>query len=241
MLPRSLPRRHLISAATLLLLCSLAGPLAAHDLITTKITWTGEVSRIVYSRCLSCHQEGGTAFALATYEQARPWAKAIKEEVLARRMPVWGAVKGFGDFRNDPSLSQEEIALIAEWVEGGAPEGNAALLPRVPVSRPSKVTIPRGSRPEALNQDWTVPADLSLTAIMPESSADQTRVVAYLPDGTAVPLLWVYALPSKDAPRFVYERPISLPKGTQVRSTGAATKITLWIREPQSTKPSRGW
>ena len=65
--------------------------------------------------------------SLLTYESARPWAKAIKEEVLNRRMPPWGAVKGFGDFRDDPSLTQDEITRIAEWVEGGAPEGDPAL------------------------------------------------------------------------------------------------------------------
>ena len=58
---------------------------------------------------------------LTTYEEARPWAKAIKEEVLARRMPKWHVVRGYGDFSNDPSLSPFEIALIAAWADGGAP------------------------------------------------------------------------------------------------------------------------
>ena len=57
-----------------------------------------------------------------TYEDARPWARAIKEEVLTRRMPKWHAVRGYGDFSNDPSLSAFEIALIAAWADGGAPE-----------------------------------------------------------------------------------------------------------------------
>src|SRR5437773_2329990 len=99
-------------------------PLSAHDPITTKITWSREVSRIVYARCLGCHREGGAAFSLATYAEARPWAKAIKEEVLVRRMPPWNAVKGFGQFKGDRGLAQEELSIIADWVEGGAPEGN---------------------------------------------------------------------------------------------------------------------
>lgn len=61
---------------------------------------------------------------LTTYAEVRPWAKAIKHQVLTRRMPPWGAVKGFGAFRNDRSLSLPEIALISSWVEGGAPEGD---------------------------------------------------------------------------------------------------------------------
>ena len=50
--------------------------------------------------------------SLATYEEARPWAKAIKEEILEKRMPPWRAMKGYGEFRNEPSLTQREIDLI---------------------------------------------------------------------------------------------------------------------------------
>ena len=60
--------------------------------------------------------------SLATYTEARPWAKAIKEVVLARRMPKWPVVRGYGDFTNDPSLSSFEIALVAAWADGGAPQ-----------------------------------------------------------------------------------------------------------------------
>ena len=96
----------------------------AHDVITTKITFSREISRLLYSRCASCHHPGGSAFSLLTYQEARPWAKAIEEEVLERRMPPWGAVKGFGALKDDPSPTQEEIDWIAQWVEGGAPEGD---------------------------------------------------------------------------------------------------------------------
>ena len=100
----------------------------AHDVFSTKITYSREISRLIYKRCASCHGEGGSSFSLTTFEEARPWAKAIKEEVLERRMPPFGAVKGFGDLRDDRALTQEEIHLIADWVEGGSPEGDPALL-----------------------------------------------------------------------------------------------------------------
>src|SRR5690242_15291922 len=104
-------------------------PLGAHDIITTKITWSKEISRIVYQRCAVCHREGaaasasrrgaargggprGNAFSLLTYQQVRPWATAIKEEILNRRMPPWNAVKGFGDFLDDRGLTQAELDLI---------------------------------------------------------------------------------------------------------------------------------
>src|SRR5215469_18045153 len=103
-----------------------------HDIITTKITWNREISRIVYNRCAGCHHATGTAFSLATYAEARPWAAAIKEEVEQRRMPPWGAVKGFGDFRNDQALTPEQLELIVSWASGGAPEGDAKDLPPAP-------------------------------------------------------------------------------------------------------------
>src|SRR5258708_4772749 len=111
-----------------------AAPVSAHDAVTTKITWSREVSRIVYARCLTCHLESGRAFSLSTYAEARPWAVAIKEEVLMRRMPPWNAVKGFGRFKNDLGLTQEELSLIADWVEGGAPEGDPMLMPVRPAA-----------------------------------------------------------------------------------------------------------
>ena len=108
---------------------AMASTASAHDTITTKLLWTQEISRIVNKHCAICHREGGVAMSLATYEDARPWAKAIRDEVLARRMPPWGAVKGVGEFRGDPSLSQIEIDMIVNWVEGGAPKGDEIYLP----------------------------------------------------------------------------------------------------------------
>ena len=71
--------------------------------------------------------------SLATYEEARPWAKAIKEEMLEKRMPPWHAVKGYGEFRNAPPITQREIDLIVNWVEGGAPKGDDKDLPTEPL------------------------------------------------------------------------------------------------------------
>src|ERR1700739_3123590 len=97
-------------AAVLMIAC--AAVAGAHDVITTKITWSKEMSRLVYKRCATCHRDGGAAFSLMTYEAARPWAKAIKEETLERRMPPWQAVKGFGEFKDDRGLTEEELEVI---------------------------------------------------------------------------------------------------------------------------------
>src|SRR4029077_253455 len=100
-----------------------ATDVGAHN-FGTPPTWNREISRLVYDRGASCHRDGGTAFSLMTYQDIQPRAAAIKQAVLARRMPPWGAVKGFGDFKNDQGLTQEQIELITDWVEGGSPRGN---------------------------------------------------------------------------------------------------------------------
>ncbi|NOT60107.1 MAG: hypothetical protein HOP19_07765 [Acidobacteria bacterium] len=99
---------------------------AAHEPITTKVTFNKEIARILQRSCWGCHAPGKirSDIALATYEEARPWAKAIKEEVLERRMPPYQAVKGYGLFKHDYLLPQRDIELIVSWVEGGAPRGN---------------------------------------------------------------------------------------------------------------------
>jgi hypothetical protein len=71
--------------------------------------------------------------SLETYEEARPWAKAIKEEILEKRMPPWHAVKGYGKFRNAPAITQRDVDMIVNWVEGGAPKGDEKDLPAAPL------------------------------------------------------------------------------------------------------------
>lgn len=98
----------------------------AHDPITTKVTFNKEIAHILQRSCWGCHAPGNIKgdIPLTTYEEARPWAKAIKEEVLERRMPPYQPVKGYGLFKHDYLLPQRDIELIVSWVEGGAPRGN---------------------------------------------------------------------------------------------------------------------
>lgn len=125
------------AAVLLLLLCSSLAILVAprdsssHEPVTTKVMFNREIVRIFQRHCLVCHDSGNiTNISLATYPQARPWAKAFKEEVLEKRMPPYQAVKGFGDFRNDYTMTQHEIDQIVSWVEGGAPKGDDDDLPK---------------------------------------------------------------------------------------------------------------
>src|SRR5262249_53143506 len=72
-----------------------------------------------------CHRAGEAApMALMTYEQARPWAKSIRQAVITKRMPPWHADPHFGQFENDRALAQTEIDTLAAWADSGAKEGN---------------------------------------------------------------------------------------------------------------------
>jgi uncharacterized protein (TIGR03437 family) len=93
-------------------------------------TFNKEVVRIFQKSCQTCHHPGDIApFSLMTYKEARPWAAAIREQVLLKKMPPWKPAQGCGDFRDPRGLAQEEINTLVAWVDGGAPEGNAADLP----------------------------------------------------------------------------------------------------------------
>ncbi len=98
-------------------------PVATHPRITTTLLWNKEIAPILQRRCFSCHSAGNLAFPLTTYAEARPWAQAIREEILTRHMPPWVAVPGYGRFVNDPGLTQGEWDLLVAWVDGGAPSG----------------------------------------------------------------------------------------------------------------------
>jgi hypothetical protein len=83
-----------------------------------------DVQPILREKCMSCHQPGAIApMPLLSYSQSRPWAKAIRDVVVSRRMPPWFADPHTGPFANDPSLTEEQIATIRDWVDAGAPQG----------------------------------------------------------------------------------------------------------------------
>jgi hypothetical protein len=105
---------------------------STHEPITTKVMFNKEIIRIFQRNCLGCHSIGRikSDIPLTTYEEARPWAKAIKEEVLEKRMMPYQAVKGYGAFQHDYILPQRDLDLIISWVEGGAPRGEDKDYPR---------------------------------------------------------------------------------------------------------------
>jgi mono/diheme cytochrome c family protein len=100
-------------------------PLAAAQASASPATFYKDAMPILQQHCQSCHRPGEIGpMPLLTYEQTRPWAKAIRQSVSLRKMPPWFADPRFGKFSNDPSLTPAEIATIESWVDSGSPAGS---------------------------------------------------------------------------------------------------------------------
>jgi hypothetical protein len=106
----------------------LAAPAAAAE----TPTFSKDVAPILQAKCQSCHQPNSIApMSLMTFQEARPWARSMKERVSSRQMPPWHIDKSVGiqSFKNDMSLSDEQIDTIVRWADGGAPQGDPKDLP----------------------------------------------------------------------------------------------------------------
>jgi mono/diheme cytochrome c family protein len=115
---------------------SLAAPLAAQESLASEVTFSRDIAPILQRSCQGCHRPAGVApMSLTTYQEVRRWAARIQEKTAIRdragAMPPWYVEKDIGiqHYKYDPSLSDEEIAAIGNWVESGAPEGDPADLP----------------------------------------------------------------------------------------------------------------
>lgn len=191
----------------------------AHDIITTNLTYTRDISRILARRCVACHG-AAASIPLTTYEQVRPWAVDIKEQVLSRAMPPWGAVKGFGDLEPDHALTQEEIMIVAAWVIGGAPNGDRSLAPKGEAKPTSPMN--RNARDlETVATRTTLASALTLAGIRPvtETTITSSRLVARLPDGRIQPLVWLYQYSAKSNRVFLFREPLKLPAGTVIEAS----------------------
>jgi len=123
-------------------------------------TFAKDVAPILYKNCVDCHR--ATMFApmsLVTYDEVRPWARAIKQRVVAREMPPWHADGAAGVFKNDARLSQQEVDTIAAWVERGAPKGEDKDLPALPKFNDSGWTIGTPDLVLTMPEEYHIPAD----------------------------------------------------------------------------------
>ena len=125
-------------------------------------TYNQDVGSILLNNCASCHRPNQIApMALLSYKDARPWARAIKAKVESREMPPWFADPRFGEFSNDVSLNDDEIATIVAWVDGGAPEGDGSA-PQAPRFSEAGWSHPAGLDPDYVIDfpvEWHIEAD----------------------------------------------------------------------------------
>jgi len=163
------------------------------------------------------------------YREVQPRAVDIKKTVLSRRMPPWGAVKGFGDFRNDQGLSQTELELITDWVDSDTPKGNNPnVLPKKPTfDITDSFKLPLNGI--SISNEFIVYRELNLDGLFPVkiSTGDSARIVASLPDGEIKPLLWLYEYRDGYQHPFLFRKPIILPRGTVIRGLPRDTTIVL--------------
>jgi mono/diheme cytochrome c family protein len=110
---------------------AIAVPALAAD-AAKPVTFSKDVAPIFQAKCQECHQPGSIApMALITFQEARPWARSIKERVATRQMPPWHIDRSVGvqKFKNDMSLTDEQVDTIVRWVDGGALQGDPKDLP----------------------------------------------------------------------------------------------------------------
>lgn len=188
----------------------------AHDPINSAVTWTGEIERLVRARCVQCHVDGGRGpMSLATYEDARPWARAIREEVLTRRMPKWHAARGYGQFANDRSLTPFEIALFVAWVDGGAVRG------------PRRLALEDSGAPSNNSDDHVRHVNMRcgerplprarLLALRPRlDERGSAGISVVLPDGTREVIAWIRGFERKFEETYWLREPIDLPSGARL-------------------------
>ncbi len=136
---------------------AVAGLAAPAAELNTAPTFAKDVSRLIQKNCEGCHRPGQVGpFSLTSYEEVKAFAPEIKRATQARKMPPWHAVPGYGDFKNERRLSDDQIATLARWVDAGAPKGNLKDLPP----------------PVKHNDDWLLGAPDAV--ITPEVSFEMT-------------------------------------------------------------------
>ncbi len=122
------------------------------------VTFHKDVESILQNKCQECHRPGEIGpFSLLSYKDARPWAKAIKNDVLSKKMPPWFADPKYGHFANDRTMSRQELETIAAWVDGGAKEGDPKDAPK-PKEWVEGWAIPTPDAVISMKEPFQVPA-----------------------------------------------------------------------------------
>ena len=129
----------------------------SHETLTTTVLFDREIVRILDRHCVMCHVENGPSFPLATYEDTFLRGRRIRAEVIARHMPPWAAVSGYGQFVNENTLTLRETQFLVSWVEGLGPRNAGTVFLNVldPGFRAPRSCAPT---PTSASGNWERPA-----------------------------------------------------------------------------------
>jgi cytochrome c5 len=119
-------RRALVVATSVAVAIAIAGtrPVSTHETVNTTVLFDREIVKVLNSHCVMCHVEGGPSFPLATYEEAWLQRRKISAAVIARRMPPWPAMPGYGRFANENVVTLRESQFVVSWMEGLGPRNS---------------------------------------------------------------------------------------------------------------------
>lgn len=167
-----------------------------------------------------------------TYPEARPWAEAIKLQVLQRRMPPWNAVKGFGEFQEDAGLTQEDIEVVGEWIDGGAPEGNPLYLPPAQDFQAGPGEKHNREQQLLVRGMKVIPHEVEAIGIEPGfvPASGEMQVTARGRDGEIQPLIWIEQFDPKLKRAYYFREPLRLPRGTTIEVTPKDGSVALFIK-----------
>jgi hypothetical protein len=232
-------------ATAVCLFAILAGAALGHETLTTTVLFDREIVRILSKHCVMCHDEGGPSFPLATYEQTFLQRRKIRADIIARHMPPWAAVPGYGQFANDNSLTLRETQFIVSWVEGLGPRNSGTVFTNVAgadaANRPKEIRahadldhwqlgkpdltrqLPENTiEAQAPNQVKRIVVDLGLT------SERRIRAIEYMPGDRRVVRAAFFTIQENGewigswTPWYGY---MSLPNGTAYRIPAGAHVI----------------
>ncbi len=143
----------------------------SHETLTTTVLFDREIVRILNQHCVMCHVENGPSFPLATYEDTFLRGRKIRAEVIARHMPPWAAVSGYGQFVNENTPTLRETQFLVSWVEGLGPRNAGTVFLNV---LDSGLPRPKVVRAEASFGQWQL-GPPNLKRELPANTIDPQR------------------------------------------------------------------
>ncbi len=173
-------RIHKVVFSILCLACLFAANSSlSHETLTTTVLFDREIVRVLNKHCVMCHAEDGPSFPLETYEQTWLQGRKVRADVIARHMPPWAAVPGYGEFVNDNNLTLRETQFVISWVEGLGPRNSGTVFLNV---LDSDAPRPRPVRAQAAFNRWQLgqpdlTRQLAANTIMPGQGNEVRRVV----------------------------------------------------------------